>query len=69
MYKKNNREKIILLRELEMLSQRYTRLIIKLNLRKINSLNFNEFYGNTIIKFKRFSTWSLGFRDYLVLSL
>ena len=56
MYKKNNREKIILLRELEMLSQRYTRLIIKLNLRKINSLNLNEFYGNTIIKFKRFST-------------
>ena len=50
-----------------MLCQRYTRLIINLNLRKTNSLKFNECYGNTIIKFKRFSIWSLGSRNYLVL--
>ena len=50
-----------------MLCQRYTRLIINLNLRKTNSLNFNECYGNTIIKFKQFSIWSLGSRNYLVL--
>ena len=50
-----------------MLSQEYTRLIIDLNLRKTNLLNFNKFYWNTIIKFKRFSIWSLGSQNYLVL--
>ena len=68
MYKKKKKitEKKLLC-ELEVLGQRYTSVIINLKLRKTNSLNFNEFYWNTIIKFKRFSIWSLGSRNYLVL--